>query len=32
MSCCGGGPGFDEIDEVSRLIAGKLAAFLKTLR
>jgi uncharacterized protein with von Willebrand factor type A (vWA) domain len=32
MSCCGTNPGCDEIDEVSRLVAGKLAAFLKTLR
>ena len=32
MSCCGSNPGYDEIDEVSRLVAGKLAAFLKTLR
>jgi uncharacterized protein with von Willebrand factor type A (vWA) domain len=32
MSCCGTNPGYDEIDEVSRLVAGKLAAFLKTLR
>jgi uncharacterized protein len=32
MSCCGPDPGYDEIDEVSRLVAGKLAAFLKTLR
>ena len=32
MSCCGGNPGYDEIDEVSRLVAAKLAAFLKTLR
>src|SRR5260370_3815952 len=32
MSCCGNSPGYDEIDEVSRLVAGKLAAFLKTLR
>jgi uncharacterized protein with von Willebrand factor type A (vWA) domain len=32
MSCCGTDPGYDEIDEVSRLVAGKLAAFLKTLR
>jgi len=32
MSCCGSDPGYDEIDEVSRLVAGKLAAFLKTLR
>src|SRR5665213_3351648 len=32
MSCCGASPGFEEIDEVSRLVAGKLAGFLKTLR
>src|SRR5258707_3920178 len=32
MSCCGTNPGYDEIDEVSRLVATKLAAFLKTLR
>lgn len=32
MSCCGNSPGFDEIDEVSRLVAAKLAAFLRTLR
>jgi uncharacterized protein with von Willebrand factor type A (vWA) domain len=32
MSCCGANPGYDEIDEVSRLVAAKLAAFLKTLR
>jgi uncharacterized protein len=32
MSCCGTNPGFDEIDEVSRLVAAKLAAFLRTLR
>jgi uncharacterized protein with von Willebrand factor type A (vWA) domain len=32
MSCCGGNPGYPEIDEVSRLVAGKLAAFLRTLR
>ena len=32
MSCCGDSPGYDELDEVSRLIATKLAAFLKTLR
>jgi uncharacterized protein with von Willebrand factor type A (vWA) domain len=32
MSCCGSSPGYDEIDEVSRLVAVKLAAFLKTLR
>jgi len=32
MSCCGDTPGFEEIDEVSRLVARKLAAFLRTLR
>ena len=32
MSCCGAGPDYEEIDEVSRLVSGKLAAFLKTLR
>src|SRR6202049_4590011 len=32
MSCCGGSPGYQELDEVSRLVATKLAAFLKTLR
>src|SRR6267154_2234328 len=32
MSCCGANPGYEEVDEVSRLVAGKLAAFLKTLR
>jgi uncharacterized protein with von Willebrand factor type A (vWA) domain len=32
MSCCGTTPDFAELDEVSRLVAGKLAAFLKTLR
>ena len=32
MSCCGTNPGFEELDEVSRLVSGKLAAFLKTLR
>src|ERR1700681_964721 len=32
MSCCGNSPGYQELDEVSRLVAGKLAAFLKTLR
>ena len=32
MSCCGPNPGFEEIDEVSRLVAAKLAAFLRTLR
>jgi uncharacterized protein len=32
MSCCGASPGYDEADEVSRLVAAKLAAFMKTLR
>lgn len=32
MSHCGTHPRFDEIDEVSRLVAAKLSAFLKTLR
>jgi uncharacterized protein with von Willebrand factor type A (vWA) domain len=32
MSCCGDSPGYDEFDEVSRLVAIKLAGFLRTLR
>jgi len=32
MSCCGPNPGSDELDEVSRLVSAKLAAFLRTLR
>jgi uncharacterized protein with von Willebrand factor type A (vWA) domain len=32
MSCCGASPDFPEIDEVSRLVSAKLAAFLRTLR
>jgi uncharacterized protein with von Willebrand factor type A (vWA) domain len=32
MSCCGPTPGYDELDEVSRLVSAKLASFLKTLR
>jgi uncharacterized protein len=32
MSCCGNHPSFEEIDEISRLAAAKLSAFLKTLR
>jgi uncharacterized protein len=32
MSCCGSHPSFEETDEVSRLVAAKLAAFLRTLR
>jgi uncharacterized protein with von Willebrand factor type A (vWA) domain len=32
MSCCGSGPGYDDLNEVSRLVSAKLAAFLRTLR
>jgi uncharacterized protein len=32
MSCCGTNPDYEALDEVSRLVSGKLAAFLKTLR
>jgi uncharacterized protein with von Willebrand factor type A (vWA) domain len=32
MSCCGSNPDYEALDEVSRLVSGKLAAFLKTLR
>src|ERR1700761_7262149 len=32
MSCCGSSPDFDDLNEVSRLVAGKVAAFLRTLR
>src|ERR1700744_5994690 len=32
MSCCGPGANYPEIDEVSRLVSTKLAAFLRTLR
>src|ERR1700719_813215 len=32
MSCCGTAPDFEEMNEVSRLVSGKLAAFLRTLR
>jgi len=32
MSCCGSTPDFAELDEVSRLVAQRLAAFLRTLR
>jgi len=32
MSCCGASPDFEELDAVSRLVAQKLAAFLRTLR
>jgi len=32
MSCCGTNPGYEELDEVSRLVSSRLAAFLNTLR
>src|SRR5262245_17571208 len=32
MSCCGPAPSLEEMDEVSRLVSAKLAAFLRTLR
>lgn len=32
MSCCGTAPDIDDVNEVSRLVSAKLAAFLKTLR
>jgi uncharacterized protein with von Willebrand factor type A (vWA) domain len=32
MSCCGPTPDYEDMDELSRLVATKLAAFLKTLR
>src|SRR6187549_350676 len=32
MSCCGTNPGYEELDQVSRLVSSRLAAFLKTLR
>ncbi|MCP3472856.1 VWA domain-containing protein [Bradyrhizobium sp. CCGUVB1N3] len=32
MSCCGASPEFDDLDQVSRLVSAKLAAFLRTLR
>src|SRR5215510_1004162 len=32
MSCCGTPPTPEEMDEVSRLVTNKLAAFLRTLR
>src|SRR5271168_1547114 len=32
MSCCGPDPDVAELAEVSRLVAAKLAAFLRTLR
>lgn len=32
MSCCGPNADHEELDEVPRLVSGKLAAFLRTLR
>src|SRR5882672_9160049 len=32
MSCCGPAPDLDGVNELSRLVSEKLAAFLKTLR
>lgn len=32
MSCCGSSPGYDDLNEVSRFVSEKLAAFLRTLR
>jgi uncharacterized protein with von Willebrand factor type A (vWA) domain len=32
MSCCGLSPDIEDIDELSRLVSKKLAAFLRTLR
>src|SRR6201995_5453209 len=32
MSCCGPAPLLEEMDEISRLVSAKLAAFLRTLR
>jgi len=32
MSCCGPAPSSEDMDEVSRLVSAKLAAFLRTLR
>lgn len=32
MSCCGSSPDFDDLNEVSRLVSARLAAFLRTLR
>jgi uncharacterized protein len=32
MSCCGPAPSLDDMNEVSRLVSAKLAAFLRTLR
>ncbi|MGJ5024757.1 vWA domain-containing protein [Bradyrhizobium oligotrophicum] len=32
MSCCGATPDHEDLDAVARLVAGRLGAFLKTLR
>jgi uncharacterized protein len=32
MSCCGASPDIEDLNEVSRLVSTKLAAFLRTLR
>jgi uncharacterized protein len=32
MSCCGASPEFEDVNDVSRLVSGKLTAFLRTLR
>jgi uncharacterized protein with von Willebrand factor type A (vWA) domain len=32
MSCCGSSPGYDDLNEVSRLVSARLAAFMRTLR
>jgi uncharacterized protein len=32
MSCCGASPEFNDLNEVSRLVSVRLAAFLRTLR
>jgi uncharacterized protein with von Willebrand factor type A (vWA) domain len=32
MSCCGASPDIEDINELSRLVSSKLAAFLRTLR
>jgi uncharacterized protein with von Willebrand factor type A (vWA) domain len=32
VSCCGSSPGYDDLNEVSRLVSARLAAFLRTLR
>ncbi|WP_316179961.1 MULTISPECIES: VWA domain-containing protein [unclassified Bradyrhizobium] len=32
MSCCGATPDHEDMDAVARLVAGRLSAFLKTLR